>query len=69
MLVEFASWPRVDIARITRDYKISPSTVYKLLQNMNGWVKLQGDTSVKPTEKALDILKKIIIKDNRIDKK
>jgi hypothetical protein len=37
VLVEFASWKNVTIDRIARDYKISPTTVYKLLKNINEW--------------------------------
>lgn len=69
MLVEFASWPRVDIARIARDYKLRPSTIYRILQNMDGWVKLHGDTSVKPTKKTNEILNKILIKEKKDGKK
>ena len=38
-LVEFASWRNVDIERIARDYKISPSTVYRLLSEIREWFK------------------------------
>ena len=37
VLVEFASWKDVNIDRIARDYKISPSTVYRLLSNIQEW--------------------------------
>lgn len=37
VLVEFASWKNINIDRIARDYKISPSTVYRLLSNIKEW--------------------------------
>lgn len=37
VLVEFASWRNVNIERIARDYKISPSTVYRLLAQIKDW--------------------------------
>jgi len=37
VLVEFASWKDINIDRIARDYKISPSTVYRLLTNIKEW--------------------------------
>jgi len=37
VLVEFASWPNINIERIARDYKVSPSTVYRLLSEIKEW--------------------------------
>lgn len=37
VLVEFASWKNINIDRIARDYKISPSTVYRLLSEIKEW--------------------------------
>ena len=37
ILVEYASWPNVNIDRIARDYKVSPSTVYRLLSEVKEW--------------------------------
>ena len=37
VLVEFASWRNINIARICRDYKISESTVYRLLSEIKEW--------------------------------
>jgi hypothetical protein len=37
VLVEFASWKNISIARIARDYKISASTVYRLLAEIKEW--------------------------------
>jgi len=37
VLVEFASWKNINIERIARDYKINPSTVYRLLADINEW--------------------------------
>jgi len=39
VLVEFASWKNISIDRIARDYKISPSTVYRLLAEIRDWFK------------------------------
>jgi len=39
VLVEFASWKDISIDRIARDYKISPSTVYRLLSEIREWFK------------------------------
>ena len=37
VLVEFASWKDINIDRISRDYKVSPSTVYRLLAEIKEW--------------------------------
>lgn len=37
VLVEFASWKNINVERISRDYKISPSTVYRLLADIKEW--------------------------------
>ncbi|GAI08015.1 unnamed protein product, partial [marine sediment metagenome] len=37
VLVEFASWKNINIERICRDYKISPSTTYRLLTEIKDW--------------------------------
>ncbi|KKL09350.1 hypothetical protein LCGC14_2566750, partial [marine sediment metagenome] len=37
VLVEFASWKKINIDRIARDYKVSPSTVYRLLADIKEW--------------------------------
>lgn len=39
VLVEFASWRNINMDRIARDYKISPSTVYRLLAEIKEWFK------------------------------
>jgi len=39
VLVEFASWKNINIDRIARDYKISPTTVYRLLSEIKEWFK------------------------------
>jgi len=39
VLVEFASWKNISIDRIARDYKISPTTVYRLLAEIKEWFK------------------------------
>lgn len=42
VLVEYASWKNLNIERIARDYKISPSTVYRLLGNIKEWFVESG---------------------------
>jgi len=37
VLVEYASWKNINIERIARDYKVSPSTVYRLLSQIKDW--------------------------------
>jgi len=37
ILVEYASWKNVNIDRIARDYKVSPTTVYRLLLEVKEW--------------------------------
>lgn len=37
VLVEFASWKHINVDRISRDYKVSPSTVYRLLAEIKEW--------------------------------
>lgn len=37
VLVEFASWKNISISRIARDYKVSESTVYRLLSEIKDW--------------------------------
>jgi len=39
VLVEFATWKNINIERIARDYKISPTTVYRLLADIREWFK------------------------------
>ena len=39
VLVEFATWKNINIERIARDYKISPTTVYRLLAEIRDWFK------------------------------
>ena len=58
LIVEFASWSRVDVDRIVRDYKVSPSTAYRLLHSLNGWLELKSG-SVLPSESLKKILREI----------
>jgi len=37
VLVEYASWKNINIDRIARDYKVSHSTVYRLLSEIREW--------------------------------
>lgn len=47
VLVEYASWKKnINIDRIARDYKISPSTVYRLLSQISEWF-VEGETKSK----------------------
>jgi hypothetical protein len=47
VLVEFASWPNINIARIARDYKVSESTVYRLLSEIKDWFEPSEPMSKK----------------------
>lgn len=54
VLVEFASWKNINVDRIARDYKISPSTVYRLLANIKDWfVESQVQSKVLVPKPAL----------------
>lgn len=59
VLVEFASWKHITIERIARDYKISPSTVYRLLADIKEWFKPSGTMGkrVDPKPELKQILK------------
>jgi len=46
-LVEFASWKDITINRVARDYKISPSTVYRLLLEIKEWFQASEPMSKK----------------------
>lgn len=58
VLVEFASWRNISIDRICRDYKISPSTVYGLLKEIQDWFQVIDSMSKKLVPKPL--LKKVL---------
>lgn len=58
VLVEFASWKNINIERIARDYKISPSTVYRLLNEIKLWFKTSEPMSKRLIPKPE--LKKIL---------
>lgn len=45
VLVEFASWRDISIDRIARDYKISPSTTYRLLTGIREWFETKEPMS------------------------
>jgi len=59
VLVEFASWRNISIDRIARDYKIAPSTVYRLLANIKEWFVTDEVKSMllKPKPELKRILK------------
>jgi len=59
VLVEFATWKNINIDRIARDYKISPSTVYRLLSEIKEWFKASEVKSklLVPKPELLRILK------------
>lgn len=58
LLVELASWKKPNVERICKDYKISPSTVYKLLHTVDTWIKLDKGY-IFPTEVLQKILREI----------
>jgi len=47
VLVEFASWKDINIERICRDYKVSPSTAYRLLAQIGEWFDKSSPESKK----------------------
>lgn len=59
VLVEFATWKDISIDRIARDYKISPSIVYRLLANIKEWFIVDAVKSkmLKPTPELKRVLK------------
>lgn len=65
ILVEYASWKKtVNIDRIARDYKISPSTVYRLLARVSEWF-LQDKVKTKmliPTKELIKVLREAGVK-------
>jgi len=63
-LVEFASWKDITIDRIARDYKISPSTVYRLLTDIKDWFQTSEPMSKKivPKRELLRVLKEAGVK-------
>ena len=58
VIVELASWSRVDINRIVRDYKVSPTTAYNLVRAMNNWIDLNVG-KVEPNENLQKVLREI----------
>lgn len=58
VLVEFASWKNISIERICRDYKISPSTAYRLLSSISDWFEHDQPMSKRLVPKP--ILKRIL---------
>lgn len=61
VLVEFASWKNISIGRIARDYKISESTVYRLLSGIQQWFKASEPMSKKlrPKPELTQVLKDV----------
>lgn len=61
VLVEFASWKNINIARICRDYKISEGTVYRLLSEIKEWFVPSEPMSKKliPKPELTRILKEV----------
>jgi len=59
VIVEFATWKDITIDRIARDYKISPSTVYRLLGEIKTWFETGNPMSKRlvPKEDFKKILK------------
>lgn len=64
VLVEFASWKNVSIERIARDYKISPSTVYRLLGEIKEWFAFDESMSkqVIPKRELVKVLREAGVK-------
>ncbi|MBA7567277.1 hypothetical protein ES708_08986 [subsurface metagenome] len=64
VLVEFASWKKISIDRIARDYKVSPSTVYRLLAEIKEWFQPGEPMSKRlvPKEALKQILKEAGVK-------
>ena len=61
VLVEFASWKNINIARIARDYKIGEATVYRLLSEIKNWFEPQEPMSKRlvPKLELSKILKEV----------
>lgn len=61
VLVEFASWKDINVARIGRDYKVTESTVYRLLSDIHEWFKLDDAMSKKliPSVELARVLKEV----------
>lgn len=59
VLVEFATWKGVSIERIARDYKISPATTYRLLNEIKEWFEPSESMSkrLKPKPELRRVLK------------
>lgn len=59
VLVEFASWKDINMDRISRDYKISPSRAYDLLANVTDWFEPNPvmTKSLKPKPALKKVLK------------
>lgn len=59
VLVEFASWPSVNIERISRDYKVSTSTTYRLISEIHEWFEPSEPMSKKlvPKKELVKVLK------------
>lgn len=60
VFVEFASWKELTVGRIARDYKIHPSTVYRLLSNMPNWfvTTAKSPTTISPTKQLKATLRR-----------
>jgi len=58
ILVELCSWTEPTLEQIAEDYKISPTTTRRLIQDCPQWVwlKTNSPTKVMPTEQTLHIL-------------
>jgi len=61
VLVEFATWKNISIGRIARDYKVSESTVYRLLSDIHDWFEPSEPMSKRlvPKPELARILKEI----------
>jgi len=52
VLVEFASWSDINLERIARDYKVSPTTAYRLLTEIKDWFQASEPMSKRLIPKA-----------------
>lgn len=59
VLVEYASWRDVNIARICRDYKVSEATCYRLLSRITDWFNVDATMTKRlvPRQELKKVLK------------
>jgi len=59
VLVEFASWKNLNLERIARDYKVTPTTAYRLLTEIKDWFEPSEAMSKRlvPKKELVRVLK------------